>query len=191
MSAASKYFAASLGKNFQEGKHKEFTLDDTDCETLQMIVDYCYTGHIKLTEENVATFLTIASSVQLDLLEEKCCQFYVEKLSVTNCVDALIFADKFSYAYLREAALDLICENFEMVPVTAIQKLDHRLLRELLKCDKITSSEELIFTRLLEWVQNGKREPYMPDLLKLIRLEHITLEVHYSTHCEFIFYQSN
>ena len=152
-------------------------MEGTDGETLRMIVNYCYTGHIKLTEENVRTFLTIASGVQLDLLEEKCCSFYAEILSVANSVEALMCAEKFNYAELRQAALDLICENFESVPTAEVQKWDHQLFQEILKSDKITSSEELIFDRLVKWSEHGERKSYVPNLLKLIRLQYIKLEV--------------
>lgn len=126
MTAASKYFAASLGPNFQEGHYREFVSDDADFETLKAIVDYCYTGHIRLTEENVKTYLTIASSVELDLLEETCCSFYAEILTEANCVDAFVFADQFNFVKLRDAAMDSISEKLEFVPTTEIQKLDHR-----------------------------------------------------------------
>lgn len=179
LTAASKYFAASLGPNFQGSQQEEFIFDETDFETLQAIVGYCYTGHIHLTEENVRTCLTIASSVQFDLLEETCCSFYARILNGTNCVDALIFADKFSYLELRDAALDWISENFEYVPATDIQKLDHPFLEKILKCDRIISSEELVFIRLLEWAEIEERKKYMPDFLKMIRLEHVSFEVRF------------
>lgn len=43
-------------------------------QMVKAIVDFCYTGYIELTTENVAKF-TIASSVQLDLLEKNAGDF--------------------------------------------------------------------------------------------------------------------
>lgn len=109
LTAASKYFLALLGPNFEEGSKTEFVLDDTDGETFKAIVDFCYTGRINLTEENVTKYLAIASSVQFDLLEEKCWQFYAANLIVANSVSTLIVAEKYSNADLRRKAFDLIC----------------------------------------------------------------------------------
>lgn len=175
--AASKYFSVALGPNFQEGNHNEFVLDDTDGETVKAIVDFCYTGRIDLTDENVTKFLVIASSVEFDLLEEKCCRFYVDKLNVST----LMVADKYCVADLHQRALDFICGSFERVPTADIQRLDYQLLHKILKCDKIDAREELVFKRLLEWLQNeeSERGKHMPELLKLIRLEYIPLKVRF------------
>lgn len=179
---ASKYFAALLGSNFEEANHKEFILDDTDGETIKMIVDFCYTGNVSLTPENVSDLLTIASSVQLDMLEEKCREFRADNLNAANAVDTLMMADKYSFAELRQRTLNWICESFESMPSGEIQKVDHRLLQELMRCDQIDASEEMIFNRLYEWFERSAsmREKHMPDLLRLIRLENIPSQVHFA-----------
>lgn len=184
MIAASKYFSASLGPNFQEGSKSEFTLDGTDGETVKAIVDFCYTGRVDLTEENVDDFMAIASSVEFDLLEEKCCRFYAEELNVMNSISTLMVADKYCIADLRQRALDFICGSFEKVPATDIQRLDFRLLHEVLKNDNIEATEELVFKRLMEWFQEEEteREKHMPELLQLVRLEQIPSEVPFFRH---------
>lgn len=174
--AASKYFTASLGPYFQEANHDEFILDDTDGETLKMIVDFCYSGRIDLTEENVGNILAIASSVQLDFLEEKCRQYYDDHLNVNNSLATLLIAEKYSYPTLRKRALDYCCEAFELIPSTEIQKFDHSLLEELLKRDNINATEESIFNRLMDWFNHSEvdRAEHMPELIKLIRLKHFS-----------------
>lgn len=153
LAAASKYFSASLASNFQEGKTKEFVLEGTDGETVEAIVDYSYTGQINLTNENVGKFLAIASSVDLDLLETECRQFLADKICENMCVDAFMAADKYD-ADIRKKAFQLICDNFEKLSSSDIQKLDHRLLGEILESDQLITDEGLLFTRLLEWVQS-------------------------------------
>lgn len=164
LTAASKYFSAALGANFLEGSKSEFVLEDTDGETIRAIVDFCYTGRIVLTEESVDKFMAIASSVEVDLLEKQCCRYYADRLSVMNLVDTLMIADKYGNAELHQRALDFVCGAFEMVPTTEIQKLEYRLLFEILKCDKIQANEELVFNRLLEWFQReeGTRSMNIP-----------------------------
>lgn len=113
-----------------EGSYDEFTFEGTDGGKLKAIVDYCYCGYIDLTVDNVKTFVTIASSVELDLLEKECRQFYVQNLSPNTAVEALMTADTFSFLYIRRKAFKLICKKFDEVPLAAFQQLDHRLLQE-------------------------------------------------------------
>lgn len=162
-------------------------LEGADGETVKAIVDFCYTGRINLTGENVGTFLAIASSVDFDLLQAECCQFYADKLCVTNCVDAFIAADKYGYADVRQKAFDLICCSFENLSSAEIQKMDHQLLRGVLKCHRINATEELVFNQLVEWCQNegNDREQYMPELLKRIRLEHLSHQVRFANHFQY------
>lgn len=82
-------------------------------------------------------------------------------------------ADKYDFAGLRQRGLDVVCGKFEMLPTVEFQRLDQRLLQEILKSDKIQAAEEFVLKRLLEWFENEEEErrQYMPKLLKLIRLE--------------------
>lgn len=179
IASSKEYFATSLGPNFLEGKEDEFTLDDMDGETVKAIVEFCYTGCIDLPEENVKKFLAIASGVQLDLLEEKCWRLLDAQLNGTNSLGTFVTADKFGNAMLRQRAFDFMCESLQMVPATDIHQLEHRLLEEILKSDKIQVTEECVFRRLLEWFEDKEteREQHMPTMLRLIRLEHFPSQV--------------
>lgn len=92
-------------------------------------------------------------------------------------------ADKYSDANLRQKAFDLICSSFEKVSSDYIQKLDYRMLQEVLKCDRLNATEELVCNRLVEWFQNNEndRDQYMAELLKLIRLERLSHQVRFAT----------
>lgn len=144
-----------------------------------MIVDFCYTGRINLTADNVKEMLPIASSLELDMLEFECRKFYVGNVSVSNAIDAWTVADKHGYADLKQRAMHFMVEKFEVMPPTEIQTLEHRLLQELLEHEKIDLFEENIFNRLVKWYENDeiKRKPYMPELLQLIRLKHLSMQV--------------
>lgn len=181
LTAASNYFAASLGSNFREGSNSEFLMEGTDGKTLKEIVDFLYTGQITLTEGNVEKFFAIASGVSFDMLEEKCCQFYAEKLSVTNSVATWMIADKFNNANLCETALTTICEAFEKVPAMDIHELQYRFILEILKSDKIQATEKFVFDRLLNWMEykESDRQQHMPELLKLVRLAYIPTQVRF------------
>lgn len=169
-----------LGLNLSdESVQSELVLYETDGDNVRVIVDFCYTGHINLTEKNAETFLSIAQSFEFDLLERECLRFYAGQLSVNNFEDTLLIADKFNNAELREHVINFLCECFESVSLTDVQRLGFSSLHRLLECEKIQATEELIFKRVMEWFQKDQadRRKYMNQLLKLIRLQHVAQEV--------------
>lgn len=176
---ASKYFATLFSQKFTDSNECEFIVDNSDGETVKSIIDFACTGRIQLREENIYNIVDVANYFQFDLLEEECFRFFYEKLSVNNAVDILLVADKYSKRDLRKSALDKICSSFQMVPTGDIETIDYQLMQELLRSDKIQAPEELVFERLLKWygANESGRDRYMPEMLKLIRLEYIPSQV--------------
>lgn len=183
LTATSKTFRTALGQNLRKKQKTEFIWEDADGETVKAIVDFCYTGIANLTDEILTKVLPVAASIQFDLLEDKCRQIYKDKLSINNGVDTLLVADKYGYVDLRQHSLDFISKSFDLVPTKDIQRLDHQLMLEILKCGKIQATEELVFKRLLEWFEynEDERKQHMATLLKLIRLEHISSQVRFDS----------
>lgn len=173
LAAASDYFTAA--PIFDGNNYSEFTLDAIDAvdgQMIRMIVDFCYSGYIELTEDNVGTLIAVASYYQFDLLAEKCWQYRNDTLVVSNAVDVFLIADKYSNPDLREKAFALVCKN----PPSNFRKLDQRQLGDVLKSDLLEAKEDNLFTMLMDWYECDKEEggKYMPTLLQHIRLEHIT-----------------
>lgn len=171
---ASKHFADLLEEEF---KPTELVLNDTDAATTKAVVDFSYSGNIDLTDENAEKILEIAHSACIDLLIDKCRQFYSEKLVIKNAATTLIVANHHGFRDLREQARKLICDEFDTLPIMECQKLSAEMFQELLGNENIHS--ELGASRLLAWFQNdeGGRGEHMPGLLKRVRVESLTAEV--------------
>lgn len=110
--AASQYFSALFGRNFEGSDYSEFILEEFDGQTLQAIVNFCYSGYVELTQANVDKLIAAASKFQIDLLEEKCWLFRSDTLDASNAMNVLSIADKFSKPDLRERALTTIWITF-------------------------------------------------------------------------------
>lgn len=176
--AASKYFETMLGSDFDESKQNEFILkqEHDDGETIQTIVDFCYTGRIELTTGNVDKFIEAAAFYQIDLLQQSCCDYRCVTLNASNAIDTLLIADKFSLPELRQRSFEFVCASLDIIPSADILQINHQLLRDLLISDTITVPEEFIFVRLMDWYEhkNVEREKMMPTLLQCVRLNYIT-----------------
>lgn len=179
MMSASNYFRALLGPNFKEGDDEEVTLSNTDGPTLRKIIDFCYTGKIKITNENIEQIIDRASYMEIVRIERKCEQFWIDTLATSNCVEIFLAADKYSFKDLRKISFDFICEHFEAVADIELKKIGVSFFSELLECDQICAREEFIFHRLAEWVgyQETARSKHVPELMKTVRLEKITQPV--------------
>lgn len=177
--SASKYFRALLGPHFKEGQEKEMPVSDVDGPTLKAIIDFCYSGNIKITSENVDRVLAAASAMELVLIEKKCEQFWGDHLSTGNCVDTFLRADKYSFTDLRKKLLEFMCKNFKAVADKQILDLEYQHLSEILKCDEIHALEDDIFECLERWIEydNENRSKYVPNLFQFIRLGKITQPV--------------
>lgn len=188
MISSSEYFRALLGPNFKEGQEEKLTISDVDGPTLKAIINFCYSGKIQITEENIMQIVAAASHMAFDRIEQKCEQLWNESLATSNCLQIFSAADKYSFADLRKKSFDFICEHFEALDAGELQKINATFVSELLKCDQIHAREEFIFQRLAEWASYHEttRFKHVPDLLKSIRLEKISQPVSFE-----IFFELN
>lgn len=188
MMSSSKYFAALLGPNFKEGQEQEVSIADIDGATLKLIIDFCYTGELRITDDNIMQVIAAASAMELVLIEEKCQQFWNDILEISNCVEMFSLADRYSFVLLRKRALDMICEYFEKVPIADLQALTFPCFSELIKCDQIHAvwQEEFIFQRMALWVDYDEvnRAIHAPELFQSIRLEILSKNVRLASAAE-------
>lgn len=186
MRASSDYFDALLGPNFREGSEENVVLQDIDGETLSSIICYIYHGEITIDHRNVCAIAAASSWMQLDELEKRCADFGLNGLNAKNCVEVLLDADEHYLAELKSRAFDMTCANYEKFTSEDIAKIDKTTFRELLMCERLSGTETAIFNGLVRWIKVNEAEKsnYIPDFLKLIRLEHIPTQV--SGHLSFL-----
>lgn len=181
MMSSSKYFHALLGPNFKEAQEEEVTIANIDGPTLKLVIDFCYTGKVNITDENIGQIIAAASAMELVLIEEKCHQFWNDNLTVSNCMETFAMADQYSFVQLRKRALDMICEYFEEVPTSEMLALPMHCFSELLKCDQIHAvwQEEFIFQRMAQWVDynEANRSQYAAELFQSIRVKILAKQV--------------
>lgn len=172
MMSSSKYFHMLLGRNFPYHQRNSVIISNIDGHTLELIIRYCYTGNIQITSENIMSIFSAASALNLVGIEQKCEQFWSDSLCASNCVDIFLLADSCHFPDLRQRSFNVMSKHFEDVSSSELQLLEFSYFSELLKCVEIHVAEELVFQRLVQWVQYNEqiRSKYVADLFKLIRL---------------------
>lgn len=178
LAASSNFFATIYGGKIGDCKN-DLTLDGVDGKLLKEIISYLYTGHLELSNANARVYMVFALKYDFKLLQKKCAEFRSGQISIGNCIDWLIFADKYYMEKLRGNALRMVCKEFGKIAPQRLCKLDFESFEEVIKNDTNTAREELIFDRMVQWIQFDEidRSKYASDLLKCIRFKHIPTKV--------------
>ena len=65
LAGCSPYFTAMFTSDLEESKHRVVAIRDISAPTMALLIDYCYSSEIELTEDNVQYLLSAASILQL------------------------------------------------------------------------------------------------------------------------------
>ncbi len=135
LAACSPYFRAMFTGELAESRQTEVTIRDVDETAMSILIDFCYTAYIVVEESNVQTllpaacllqvsvlggrlfqlFLTLSYSLSLQLeeIQEVCCEFLKRQLDPSNCLGIRSFADTHACRDLLRVADKFTQNNFQ------------------------------------------------------------------------------
>uniref|UniRef100_A0A8C2WM29 Kelch like family member 11 n=1 Tax=Cyclopterus lumpus TaxID=8103 RepID=A0A8C2WM29_CYCLU len=168
LSAGSEYFTLLLGGQFSESLSGRVELKEwssatgPDPETVEGIIQFMYTGQIRVTTASVHEVLELADRFLLAQLKHFCGEFLMEKLNLSNCVAVHSLAHMYTLDLLAQGAAKTIRRNFH----------------------KIISNEEFftlpfhleLFEAIVKWVHQNAEErgKQFEELFRLLRLTQIS-----------------
>lgn len=123
LASSCPYFRAMLSGRFLESDQEEISIKDIETESLEMMIDFMYTGMLKINSKNAKNLLLTASFLQLNKAEEYCVEFIESQLNNENCIDYLLFAGSNSFKVLVCPSIQVASENFSYIS-TENQYLD-------------------------------------------------------------------
>ncbi|XP_006004319.1 kelch-like protein 11 [Latimeria chalumnae] len=183
LAAATDYFSPLLGGPFEESRSGRVEMKNwssqpgPDPDTVEAVIQYMYTGEIRVCTGNVHEVLELADRFLLTQLKDFCGDFLKKKLNLTNCVAIHSLAHMYSLDQLALKSADMIRRNFhKVIQDEEFYTLPFHLVRDWLSDAEITvDSEEVLFEAVVKWVQRGleEREKYFEELFKLLRLPQI------------------
>ncbi|XP_055848422.1 kelch-like protein 28 isoform X1 [Episyrphus balteatus] len=160
LSAASLYFLAMFSGYFPESDKKEIVLNDMEPDCLKLILDYIYTGHLVVNHANVQNLLATASFLQIDWIEERCCDFIVKALDANNCLGVKKFGENHSLPRLEEYASEYVLKHFQEVT-----RSDEFLSIPFDEFHKILENpelyiydEEALLRSIIKWIDHNPAE---------------------------------
>lgn len=183
LSAASQYFTLLLSGRFSESASGRVELREWSCaagpdpDTVEGVMQFMYTGGIRVTTGNVHEVLELADRFLLTQLKSFCGEFLMKNLSLSNCVAVHSLAHMYTLDQLAKGAAKMIRRNFhKIIRNEEFFTLPFHLVRDWLADSEITvDSEQELFEAVVKWVrQNAEEgEKHFEELFRLLKLPEI------------------
>ncbi|XP_066304544.1 kelch-like protein 21 isoform X1 [Branchiostoma lanceolatum] len=119
LAANSLYFRLLLLGDFRERLEDKVRLEDVAPGTLSLLLDYSYTGRIRITTENVGDLVHASTLLQFPDVTDACCRYLTHTLRPDNCVQVMKLAEDYFLTELSEHVKKFAFENLPAIFVTS------------------------------------------------------------------------
>nr|XP_004650826.2 kelch repeat and BTB domain-containing protein 7-like [Jaculus jaculus] len=185
LAAACPYFKSMFTGGMFESQQARVTMHDVDAESFEVLLDYCYTGRVSLSEANVQRLYAASDMLQLEYVREACASFLARRLDLSNCAAILKFADAFDHHQLRAQAQAFIAHNFK--PLSRMGSVREETLADLslaqllavLRLDSLdVDTEKTVCHVAVQWLEAAPKErgPSAAEVFKCVRWAHLAAE---------------
>ncbi|XP_038158387.1 kelch repeat and BTB domain-containing protein 7 [Cyprinodon tularosa] len=157
LAAASPYFKSMFTGGLTESAQERVLIRGVDSESMSVIIDYCYTGRVTITESNVQRLYAAANMLQLEYISRVCTDFMSRRLDPSNCVAMLKLADTYNNPELKKNAQVFIARNFTQVCNAGdLCELNSDQFKELLSLDTLdVDCEKTVCSAAVQWLEGN------------------------------------
>lgn len=184
LASASRYFDSLFGNQFVEAKKEEVELLGFDGSVMNRLIEFAYSGNIRIDAENVLALLQAANYLGVEFVEKSCAEFLKSCIDDSSCLMILEIADTFALEHLRQVAKRHALRHFTNASKdSGFLKLPCHLLKELLESEEICvvtedlipcedEREKIVLQAVLKYVEHDptSRVQCLHELVSLIRL---------------------
>jgi hypothetical protein len=163
----------------QETRQLEIKLNDISSNGLKIIIDFIYSGDLKLNIENLNDLLNVITHLQVKDAFKLCEEYLYEILNINNCIDLFNLVDLFSLQNVKLFIFNYILKNFHKLNEQNQIKFSYEQLIEILKSNKLKLYPEIkIFNLICKWLSSNinERFKYSASLYQLIRYQTMKAE---------------
>ncbi|XP_053546359.1 LOW QUALITY PROTEIN: kelch-like protein 21 [Bombina bombina] len=174
LAAASNYFRAMFAGRLRESQAERVLLHDVTGPILALLLDFCYTGRVTVTQENVELLLQAADLFQFPSVKEACCAYLEQQLDVSNCLEIQDFAEAYACRGLAESTKRFILAHMvQLTQAHEVERLPWKRMLEYISDDRLcVDKEETAYQIVLCWVRADlkHRQHFWPELFQHVRL---------------------
>ncbi|XP_065651792.1 kelch-like protein 20 [Hydra vulgaris] len=180
LAGTSPYLRAMFTNGMLESGQKVITIHGIKSKTMEMLIEFSYTGVIEINIKNVEELFCGSSLLNIESLQSACVRFLCHQLDSSNCIGIRDFANIYSCTQLERYANRYIHQHFLDVSNTEeFLNLNVDDLCNLLKNDSLqVRNEEDVYNSVEKWLLHDytKRLKLFPEVLKYIRIPLLSLE---------------
>jgi len=181
LASCSEYFMAMFTNDMKETYESIVVMKDVKPDVISDLVDFVYTGHLDVNNDNVESTLEHSSLIQLPKAIDICCDFLEKQLDSTNCIGIRKFAALYQCTkdflikvdnFMKKHFLAIVeSEEFVTLSITELKNL---LCDQSLKVD----NEEQVYNVVMKWVSHDQedRGPKLHVLLSQVKLPLLSRE---------------
>ncbi|KAJ5078843.1 kelch like protein [Anaeramoeba ignava] len=152
LSSRSQYFKSLFNSKMKEFQENKLILKDVSNSILSSILNYLYSGKIKINLENAIQILIFSSKYLIDELIEVSSKFIKKNTQMETVVDVLKLSELMNLTQLLDSSYQFISKNFnEFIKTPFFLELEENHLNSILLNDKIRINEFLFFQSIIKW----------------------------------------
>ena len=152
-------------------------ISDVDGKSLELLIQYIYTGQICIDSDNVLGILAAAYHLELDEVKEFCFEFLENCMTPDNCIIILITAKQYKNFALRDKVYKHINDNYKTIIKTpAFLNLDNEELFFIIFHLKMRFyvNNEVLCRSLLSWTKQDeetRKQHFHNKLTKFVKVD--------------------
>lgn len=180
LSACSGYFRVLFTGRFSDSQREECALNDCSHQTATDVLNFFYTGKIRILPRNVEEILSVADYLCIERLKEYCVKFMCSNINEESCVFIKYLCEKFSLKELSEELTHYIAPRISGLLIQPdMLSLPCDFVKYLLNNENFNHvNEQTICNFLFKWVQKDvlNRKRYIKELYELVEVSYLPRE---------------
>ncbi|XP_018319693.1 kelch-like ECH-associated protein 1 isoform X2 [Agrilus planipennis] len=178
LAAGSPYFKAMFTGGLKECEMKRIKLQGVSATAMALLINFMYTGRIRVNENTVCQLLPAATMFQVKNVIHACCDFLERQLDPSNAIGIASFAEQHGCSDLCSKANQYIERNFTQIcQEEEFFQLSPFQLINLIKKDELNVQDEKdVYNAVLKWVKYDEETRYkkMEPILCAVRCQFLT-----------------
>ncbi len=153
LASHSEYFAIMFKGDFKESYQETIIIKGVTINSMEHILSFIYTGNIKIKPEIMFDLYAGADLLQFSVIQPKCASYMVEIIELKNCIDILVFSNKYNIEHVQQAAADYLCKHFNFyLKQNILFELPYQVMKKVLSSDQLLYDSELdILKAICQW----------------------------------------
>ncbi|KAJ6666073.1 hypothetical protein lerEdw1_000977 [Lerista edwardsae] len=174
LAAASPYIRTKLNYNppKEDGSTYKIELEGISVDIMKEILDYIFSGQIRLSEETIQDVVQAADLLLLTDLKTLCCEFLEGCVAAENCIGIRDFALHYCLRHVHYLASEYLETHFRDVSGTEeFLELSPQKLKEVLSLEKLNvGNERHVFEAVIRWISHDPelRKVHMKDVMSAV-----------------------